>query len=97
WEHKIGPIHDLHMLPNGNVLFQVSWTRIVEMDLKTDKIVWEYDAATSNGNAGKKVEVHSFQRLEGGVTMIAESGPARIIEVDRGGKFLSEVKLKVAR
>src|SRR5438105_2623629 len=30
--HSIGPIHDLHMLANGNVLFQLSWTHIVEMD-----------------------------------------------------------------
>ena len=97
WEHKIGPIHDLHLLPSGNVLFQLSWTRIVEMDPKTDKIVWEYDAATNNGNSGKKVEVHSFQRLEGGVTMIAESGPARIIEVDAKGRLLRQVPLQVSR
>jgi outer membrane protein assembly factor BamB len=97
WEHKVGPIHDLHMLPSGHVLFQLSWTRVVEMDPKTDKIVWEYEAATSNGNTGKKVEVHSFQRLAGGVTMIAESGPGRIIEVDAAGKLLRQVALKVSR
>jgi hypothetical protein len=22
WEHRIGPLHDLHLLPGGNVLFQ---------------------------------------------------------------------------
>ncbi|HVR73160.1 MAG TPA: hypothetical protein VMT52_02460, partial [Planctomycetota bacterium] len=48
-----------------------------------------------NGNEGKRVEVHAFQRLEDGATMIAESGPARIIEVDPKGKLLREVKLKV--
>jgi outer membrane protein assembly factor BamB len=97
WEHKVGPIHDLHLLPSGNVLFQLSWTRIVEMDPKTDSIVWEYEAATSNGNTGKKVEVHAFQRLEDGITMIAESGPGRIIEVDAKGKLVRQVALKVAR
>ena len=97
WEHKIGDLHDLHLLENGNVLCQLSWTRLVEIDPRTDQVVWEYDAATSNGNAGQKVEVHAFQRLPGGVTMIAESGPARIIEVDRAGKLLHEVKLQVAR
>jgi len=39
WEHRIGPLHDLHVLPNGNLLFQLSWTRIVEMDPDTKKIV----------------------------------------------------------
>ncbi len=95
WEHKIGPIHDLHLLPGGNVLCQLSWTRIVEIDPKTDKIVWEYDAANSPGNKGKKVEVHSFQRLDNDMTMIAESGPGRILEVDKSGKIVRELKLKV--
>jgi outer membrane protein assembly factor BamB len=96
WEEKIGDVHDLHVLPNGNLLFQTSWTRIVEMT-PDHKVAWEYDAATMNGNAGKAVEVHAFQRLPGGVTMIAESGPGRIIEVDAAGKLLKEVKLKVAK
>lgn len=97
WEHKIGPLHDLHLLPGGNVLFQLSWTRIVEMEPKSGKIVWEYDSATMNGNQGKKIEVHSFQRLPDGVTLIAESGPGRLIEVDAKGKLLHEVRLKVGK
>ena len=97
WKHKVGPIHDLHLLPNGNVLFQLSWTRIVEMDPKTDKIVWEYDSAKQNGNQGKKVEVHAFQRLKDGTTMIAESGPGRIIEVDKDGKIQHQFKMKVGQ
>ena len=95
WEYKIGPIHDLHRLPDGNILFQTSWTRIVEVDPKTNKIVWEYDAQKNNGNDKKPLEVHAFQRLADGVTMIAESGPSRIIEVDRDGKLLAEIKLKL--
>ena len=94
WEMKVGAIHDAHVLPNGNILLQQGWTRIVEVtpDKKTG---WEYDAAKMNGNDGKKVEVHAFQRLDDGVTMIAESGPARIIEVDKDGKLRREIKLKV--
>ena len=94
WELKVGAIHDAHILPNGNILTQQGWTRIVEVTPEK-KTVWEYDAAKSNGNDGKKVEVHAFQRLADGATMIAESGPARIIEVDKDGKLLREVKLKV--
>src|SRR5689334_25079651 len=57
WERKIGDIHDLHLLPSGNILFQDGWTHILEvtpgMDSKPDKTVWEYDAAKMNGNAGQ--------------------------------------------
>ena len=74
-----------------------NWTQLVEVDPATGEVVWQYDAAKMNGNEGRKVEVHAFQRLPDGVTMIAESGPGRIIEVDRDGKLLKEVKLKVAK
>src|SRR5436190_3094568 len=86
WEYKMGDLHDLHVLPGGNILFQTSYTRILEVDPRSDRVVWEYDAGKANGNAGKKVEVHAFQRLPDGVTLVAESGPARLIEVDRDGK-----------
>ncbi|HXJ59817.1 MAG TPA: PQQ-binding-like beta-propeller repeat protein [Verrucomicrobiae bacterium] len=94
WEMKIGAIHDAWVLPNGNVLFQQGWTKIIELT-RDKKTVWEYDAATMNGNQGKRVEVHAFQRLPNGWTMLAESGPARIIEVDQAGALKKEVKLKV--
>lgn len=95
WEHRTDDLHDLHLLPDGHVLFQTSMTHLVEVDPKTDKVVWEYDAQKSNGNEGRPVQVHAFQRLPGGVTMIAESGPARIIEVDPAGKIVKQFKLKV--
>lgn len=97
WEYKIGPLHDLHVLDDGHVLFQTDWTRLVEVDPKTSKIVWEYDSGKQNGNEGKHVEVHAFQRLADGVTMIAESGVSRIIEVDRNGKLLRQIRLKVSK
>lgn len=97
WEHKIDNIHDLHHLPDGNILFQTSMTRLLEVDPKTNKTAWEYDAQKSNGNEGKRVEVHAFQRLPGGLTMIAESGVGRIIEVDGAGKIVRQIRLKVAK
>lgn len=95
WQHKIDSIHDLHLLPSGNVLFQRNMQHLLEVDPRTDKVVWEYDASKMNGNAGRPVEVHAFQRLPGDVTMIVESGPARIIEVDRAGQLKRELKLKI--
>lgn len=96
WELKIGAIHDAQLLPNGNILTQLGWQRVVEV-APDKQIVWEYDSGKMNGNAGKPLEVHAIQRLDNGLTMIAESGPARIIEVDREGKIRHQVKLKVDR
>jgi len=99
WQRETKGSHDLHLLPNGNLLVGDGWTRIIEiqpaLDGKAEKVVWEYDAAKQNRTDGKKVEVHAFQRLPDGNTMIAESGPARIIEVDKDGKVAKEIKLKV--
>ena len=94
WEHPIRDIHDLHRLPNGNILFQTSWTKILEMTPEKE-LVWTYDAAVMNGNQGQKVEVHAFQRLANGLTMIAESGRGRIIEVDRDGVIHREIGLRI--
>ena len=97
WEMKWGGIHDIHVLPSGNVMVQQGASKVVEIDVKAKKVVWSYDSAVSNGNAGKQVEVHAFEPLADSSVMIAESGPARIIEVDRQGKLLREIKLKVNR
>lgn len=93
WEYPVRDIHDLHMLPNGNILCQDGWTRVIEVN-SAKEIVWSYDSSTKNGNAGKRVEVHAFQRLENGLTMIVESGPGRILEVDREGQVQKEIPLK---
>lgn len=97
WELPWGGIHDLHVLPSGNLMVQQGSSKVVEIDRQTRMVVWSYDSATANGNAGQRVEVHAFQPLEGERVMIAESGPARIIEIDRQGKLLREVRLKVEK
>ena len=90
-----GGIHDIHKLPNGNLLVQKGSAAIAEVNLAKHEVIWTYDSAKSNGNAGKPVEVHSFQPLADGRIMIAESGPGRIIEIDRDGKIHKEIKLKI--
>ena len=94
WEMPWGGIHDIHVLPNGNVMVQQGPAKIAEIDRQTKQVVWSYDSATQNGNAGKPVELHAFQPLPDGRVMIAESGIGRIIEVDRAGKLLHSVTLK---
>jgi outer membrane protein assembly factor BamB len=99
WSHKTaGPRsghaghHDIQLLDNGNILFHENWATIIEMTLDK-KVAWTYDSSERNGNQGKSVEVHAFRRLPNGLTMIAESGVGRIIEVDKGGAIRAEVKL----
>jgi len=96
WDHPIDALHDLQVLENGNLLFQETWTRLVEVDPEKRESVWTYEARDRNrAIPGEPVEIHAFRRLPGGVTMIAESGPARILEVDRTGSILAEVPLRV--
>lgn len=97
WEMNWGGIHDIHVLKNGHILVQQGAAKVAEIDPTTKKVVWSYDSAMQHGNAGKKVEIHAFQPLGDGRLMIAESGTARIIEIDRDGKRLHEIPLKVNR
>ncbi len=95
WEMRFGGIHDIHLLKGGNILTTRNFKRLVEIDQKSGQVVWSYDASKNNGNEGRAMEIHAFQPLKNDTFMIAESGPARIIEIDRDGKLLKEVKLKV--
>ena len=95
WEYKIGPLHDLHVLPNGNVLLQITWTEVLEINPKNDEVVWRYDAAKRAENKGQRLEIHAFQRLADGTTMVAESGPGNIIELDADVKLLRSMAMKV--
>jgi hypothetical protein len=84
--------HDVHLLPNGNILFHDTWTKTQEITLDKN-VVWEYESAKENGNQGKGVDVHAFKRFADGSTMIAESGVGRFIHVDKDGKMLKEVPM----
>ncbi len=95
WEMKWGPIHDIHVLTSGNILTRQGRTAVVEIDRETKEVIWSYDSAKSEQNKGKPVEIHAFQPLENGNIMIAESGSARIIEIDRDGTIQKEIPLVV--
>lgn len=86
-------VHDLHMLPNGNILTHLNHTEIVEINPKKE-IVWKYQAEPKEGYSGK-IEIHAFQRLEDGNTMVAESGNGRIVEVDKDGKIIKAFNLSL--
>jgi hypothetical protein len=84
--------HDIDLLPNGNFLLHMSDTKIVEMTPEK-KIVWTHESKPTDAKRG--VQIHAFQRLENGNTMISESGNCRIIEVDKDDKIVKEIPLTV--
>lgn len=97
WRHQFKNLLCLQYLPNGHVLFQTNWTRLVEIDPNTGKIIWEYDSAARADSKGKHIEVHGFQRLENGLTMIAESGSLQIIEVNSDGKIMHQMPMQLEK
>jgi outer membrane protein assembly factor BamB len=88
-------VHDLHLLANGNILTHTSHTTVVEIT-PAKTIAWKYEAKPKPGYTGK-VEVHAFQRLADGNTMIAESGNCRIIEVTPKGEIIKQIPLRVSQ
>jgi hypothetical protein len=76
---------DVWVLANGNVLF--SHVKGAMEVTREKQIAWEYKTATAN-------EVHSCQPLPDGQVLVAESGPMRLVEVDRKGRITREVPLK---
>ena len=85
--------HDIALLENGNLLLHTGPATVSEMT-PDKRFVWEYTASPKPGYDGK-VEIHAFQRLPDGLTMVAESGNRRLVEVDRAGKIVKEVPLVV--
>jgi len=97
WHRPLGAVHDLHLLPDFTLLTQDGWPRIIQVDLAKN-LVWDYDATTLNRKEGdSKVEVHAYQRLANGNTLIVESGPGRIIEVTPGKTIVREIPLQVSK
>lgn len=86
-------VHDITRLANGNIMFQSGPATVVEV--APDKsTVWSYTSKPKAPYSGP-IEVHAFQRLDSGLTMIAETGNKRLIEVDRDGKIAREIALQI--
>jgi hypothetical protein len=87
--------HDLQVLANGNVLVHAAPDRIKEVT-PGKQVVWQWQSKPVAPYAGT-VEIHGFQRLADGRTMIAETGNLRIIEVDPTGAIVATVPLQVEK
>src|SRR5262245_29809734 len=64
--------HDIAILDNGNLLLHTGPAKVVEVT-PTKQVVWQYEGKPKPPYTGR-VEIHAFQRLPGGFTMVAESG-----------------------
>jgi hypothetical protein len=82
WEFKAPRCHDAWMLDNGNVLATYRGG-VIEISPKK-KIVWKYEV---------KGEVHAVQRLSDGNTLVGDPARGRLIEVNKDGKIVKEVKM----
>jgi hypothetical protein len=85
--------HDIARLANGNLLLHIGPARIVEMT-PAKTVVWQY-AAQPTAESGGKVEIHAFQRLPDGLTMVAESGNRRLVEVYAAGQIVKQSPLVI--
>ncbi len=94
WEYpnQANSMHDIQLLPNGNILFHNG--PVVKDVTPAKEIVWQYESKAKEGYTGR-FSVHSFERLPNGLTMIAESGNQRLIEVDKDGKIVHQIPLTV--
>ena len=80
WEQKAGLVHDVWMLPDGNVLFADG--NITEVK-KDHTVVFEYKPEVQKGGGA-----YSCQRLPNGNTVVGENGAGRVVEVDKTGKVV---------
>ncbi len=94
WSWGLGELsrqHDAQLLPNGNVLIfdngcRNRFSRVVEIDPLSKKIVWEYKADPVQ--KFYSALCGSSQRLSNGNTLIAESSKGRAFEVTKDGKIV---------
>ncbi len=85
--------HDIQLLPNGNILMPTDNVTIVEMT-PDRKVVWKH-VSRPVGDYKGPIEIHAFRRLPDGLTMVAETGNRRIIEVDAQDKVVKSIPLVV--
>jgi outer membrane protein assembly factor BamB len=74
------------MLDNGNILHADN--NVTEIDPKTNEIVWSYKPEQQKGGG-----TFSCQRLKNGNTMVGENSAGRIVEIDKAGNIVFELKL----
>jgi hypothetical protein len=82
------PNGNIHMFDNGTRREGLPFSRVIEVDPKTDKVVWEYQANPPFSLFSPNIS--SADRLPNGNTLICEGMSGRVIEVTRRGETVWE-------
>ncbi len=91
WKRTMeGGCHDAWVQADGKILWTPSGDKIFEVDPKTDTQTLIYDAK-KHGGVSEHVEIHAFHPHADGTITVFESGPKRVVEIDRSGKVLKTV------
>lgn len=94
WKRPLNAeVHDITLLPRGEVLLPVARNRVAVWDAQGQEI-WSYQARQVPGYSGP-IEIHAVQRLANGLTLVAETGNKRLVEVDDAGKVVRAIPLQV--
>jgi outer membrane protein assembly factor BamB len=93
-KHMDGGTHDAWVLANGHILWTPSGDKVFDTDPKTDKQQLIYDSK-SNGNESQEVQDHGISPLPDGGVAVFESGPKRVVEVDKAGAVTLVLKLPI--
>ena len=85
--------HDANVLDSGHILIfdnglSRNWSRVIELDPVTQKIVWQYKGP--NLKEFYTAARGSNQRMSNGNTLITESDRAHVFEVTSDGKIVWE-------
>ena len=82
WEHKAPASNDLWVLNNGNRLFTTG-RGVLEVTVEKDTVFYY----------SSKSEIFACQRLKNGNTFIGECSTGRLLEVNKKGEIVKELKI----
>jgi ABC-type amino acid transport substrate-binding protein len=90
--------HDFAVLSNGNLLVHAAANRVIEVSATdpTTPMIWEWTAKPVAPYTGA-VEIHAFERLPDGNTLVAETGNLRILEINPKGEIVTSVPIQTDR
>ncbi len=91
--------HDIDLAERDGrptILLHAAPNRIDEIDLATGATVWSWTSRAAAPYDGP-VEIHGFERLDDGATMVAETGNLRIVEVAPDGTIRRTVPIRTDR
>lgn len=92
WEMPWNNIHDLHLTAGGDILTRRGKHEVVRIRPRDKRVVWTVNVQKL---VDTPVELHAFEPLPDGGTMVALSGAAVILELDQEGKVRHRIPLRV--